>query len=90
MQTKERATVTLTAETLRAARAMIPDLNLSALFDQALAERVRQARDAQIAESYASHPSDFDDDVDWASLYDVTTDEEQRALAARRPWRSDD
>ena len=89
MQTKERATVTLTAETLRAAREMIPDLNLSALFDQALAERVRQARDAQIAASYAAFPSDYDDDVDWAAVYEVSADEKERALAARRPWTSD-
>jgi post-segregation antitoxin (ccd killing protein) len=90
MQTKERATVTLTAETLRAAREMIPDLNLSALFDQALAERVRQARDAKMAASYAEHPNDYDDDVDWASLYGVSAEAQARAMAARRPWRGDD
>jgi Post-segregation antitoxin CcdA len=90
MQTKERATVTLTAETLRRARELIPNLNLSALFDEALARRVSEANDAKISASYAQFPSDYDDDVDWAASYGVTPDEQARAMAARKPWKSDD
>ena len=90
MQTKERATVTLTAETLRAAREMIPDLNLSALFDEALAERVRQARKERIAASYAEFPNDYDDEIDWAAAYGVPAEEQARAMAARRPWSADE
>ncbi len=90
MQTKERATVTLTAETLRLARELIPNLNLSALFDEALAQRVSEASDAKSAASYAQFPSDYDDDVDWATSYGVTPEEQARAMAARRPWKSDD
>jgi hypothetical protein len=90
MQTKERATVTLTSETLRLARQMIPNLNLSALFDEALARRVSEANDAKIAASYAQFPSDYDDDVDWAASYGVTSEEQARAMSARRPWKGDD
>jgi Post-segregation antitoxin CcdA len=90
MHTKERATVTLTSETLRLAREMIPDLNLSALFDEALAARVHEANTAKIAASYAEFPDDYDDDVDWASAYGITEEEQARALAARRPWKGDE
>ena len=90
MHTKERATITLTSETLRTARALIPDLNLSALCDAALAERVREVRNALIAASYAEFPSDFDDDVDWAAMFNVSPEEQTRAMAARGPWKGDD
>lgn len=90
MHTKERATVTLTSDTLRLARELIPNLNLSALFDAALAQRVREAHAEQIAASYAEFPSDYDDDVDWATLYGITAEEQTRALAARRPWAGED
>ena len=90
MQTKERATVTLTAETLREAREILPNLNLSALFDEALAQRVQQARAAQMARSYAEHPSDYDDNVDWGGIYGVSPEEQARAMGARRPWKADE
>ncbi len=89
MQTKERATVTLTSATLRAARELIPHLNLSALFDQALAASVREAEQAKMAASYAEFPSDFDDDIDWAARYGMSADEQTRLLGARRPWRGE-
>lgn len=90
VHTKERATVTLTSEMLRTARTLIPDLNLSALFDAALAERVREAQNALIASSYAEFPSDYDDDVDWASMFNVSPEDQARAMAARGPWKGDD
>jgi hypothetical protein len=90
MQTKERATITLTAATLREAREIIPDLNLSALCDEALTLRVLEARAAEIAASYAKHPDDYDDDVDWARIYGVTPEEQARAMAARRPWTAEE
>lgn len=90
MHTRQRATVTLTAENLRAARELIPNLNLSALFDEALRDRVHAAKAAKIAASYVAHPDDFDDDVDWAAAYGVSPEEQARAMAARRPWRADE
>jgi Post-segregation antitoxin CcdA len=90
MSTKERATVTLTSETLRAARQLIPNLNLSALFDQALEATVREAEHLKIAASYAEFPSDFDDEIDWAAQYGMGIAEQQVLLNARRPWRGED
>lgn len=78
--------MTLTSETLRAARELIPDLNLSALFDKALEARVRQAEHEKISASYAEFPDDFDDEIDWAARYGMTVTEQERLLAARRPW----
>ena len=72
------------------ARKLIPNLNLSALCDAALAERVREVRSALIEASYAEFPSDYDDDRDWAAKYGVTPEEQARAMAARRPWKGED
>ena len=66
---------------------MVPNLDLSALFDEALAQRVSEANKAKIAASYAQFPSDCDDDIDWVESYGVTP---ARAMAARRPWKGDD
>lgn len=90
MQTKERATVTLTSETLRQARELIPNLNLSALCDKALEASVREAEHAKIAASYAEFPTDFDDEIDWAARYGMSAEEQQRLLDARRPWNGED
>jgi hypothetical protein len=86
MELKERATVTLTSATLRAARELIPDLNLSAICDKALYEALQVAEHAKIAASYAEFPSDFDDTIDWAARYGMSTAEEQKLLGARKAW----
>jgi hypothetical protein len=44
---------------------MVPNMDLSALFDEALAQRVSEANKAKIAASYAQFPSDYDDEIDW-------------------------
>jgi hypothetical protein len=46
-------------------REMVPNMDLSALFDEALAQRVSEANKAKIAASYAQFPSDYDDEIDW-------------------------
>ena len=90
VRTKERATVTLTSETLRVARELIPNLNLSAICDRALEASVREAEHAKIAASYAQFPTDFDDKTDWAAKYGMGLAEQKRLLDNRRPWTSTD